>query len=61
MLDAGVEAILPSSTGLDDAVAALERSMAGLAVMDPALEARLRQEWHGMTAELALMRCASTG
>ena len=56
MLDAGVEAILPSSTGLDDAVAALERSTSGLAVMDPALEARLRQEWHGMTTELALMR-----
>jgi two-component system, NarL family, nitrate/nitrite response regulator NarL len=56
MLDAGVEAVLPSSTGLDDTVTALERSTSGLAVMDPALEARLRQEWHGMTTELALMR-----
>ena len=56
MLDAGVEAALPSSTGLDDTVAALERSMAGRPVMEAALEARLRQEWHGMTAELALMR-----
>jgi two-component system nitrate/nitrite response regulator NarL len=56
MLDAGVEGALPSTTGLDDTVAALDRSMSGRPVMDAVLEARLRQEWHGMTAELALMR-----
>lgn len=56
MLEAGVGAVLPSSTGLDEAVAALERSLDGRSVMDPVHEARLRQEWRSMVAELALLR-----
>lgn len=56
MLDAGVEAVLPSSTGLDDTVVALDRSMEGRPVMDPVLEARMRQDWRSMTTELALLR-----